>query len=511
MSLDLAFGIARSGLQATQRALANVSQNITNADTPGYTRKAAPARSLTLEGMPLGVRLSEARREVDNALLAERDARGGEAAAAAVRERLLSGIEAVHGIPGSGESLGDTITALRAELVALRASPSDSGLQRNVVQAGREIATRFADVAGAIGDARQQAHDGVLTEVRQINASLREITDLTNLIKGDLVRGLPVGELEDRRDMALSRLSESLPVRALHQPDGGVVLVTRGGLGLPLEPRGDALSAPLASIGPQSFYGTGGGIPGITLGGVDVTRQLAGGRLGEYLNLRDATLPRFQAEIDVAASQLAYRFDSQGLRLFTGSSGQVPDVTLPYSDPASGQVGFANQIRLGAAVALNPALVRDGTHAVANTPGGPTAFNPNPAGGPTGFVTMLDRLIERSMGETVRDGTSWSAIPSGSLGPDGSLTSPFIPPRSIDAYAAMLTGSQSADRAAASDLRERAESLKRGLDARFQDDSGVDPDAEMAALVQLQNAYAANARVMNTAQQMWDTLQSIGR
>jgi flagellar hook-associated protein 1 FlgK len=34
----------------------------------------------------------------------------------------------------------------------------------------------------------------------------------------------------------------------------------------------------------------------------------------------------------------------------------------------------------------------------------------------------------------------------------------------------------------------------------------VDPDAEMAAMVQLQNAYAANARVLGTVQSMWDSL-----
>jgi len=34
----------------------------------------------------------------------------------------------------------------------------------------------------------------------------------------------------------------------------------------------------------------------------------------------------------------------------------------------------------------------------------------------------------------------------------------------------------------------------------------VDVDSEMASLIQLQNAYAANARVMTTAQSMWTTL-----
>jgi flagellar hook-associated protein 1 len=124
---------------------------------------------------------------------------------------------------------------------------------------------------------------------------------------------------------------------------------------------------------------------------------------------------------------------------------------------------------------------------------------------------LLDRVLDHSLGETARAGVAWSPIASGGIGPDGSLSSPFIPPRAIGDYAATLTGAHTADRAAATASRERAEGLKRGMDARFQSESGVDPDAEMAALIRLQNAYAANARVMNTAQQMWETLQSIGR
>ena len=38
MSLDLALNIARSGLAAVQRGLAQNAQNVANADTAGYTR-----------------------------------------------------------------------------------------------------------------------------------------------------------------------------------------------------------------------------------------------------------------------------------------------------------------------------------------------------------------------------------------------------------------------------------------------------------------------------------------
>ena len=53
--------------------------------------------------------------------------------------------------------------------------------------------------------------------------------------------------------------------------------------------------------------------------------------------------------------------------------------------------------------------------------------------------------------------------------------------------------------------------MQRGLESRIQKQSGVEPDAEMAQLVQLQNAYAVNARVINTAQQMWDQLLGMVR
>ncbi|MBS7792625.1 flagellar basal body protein [Roseococcus sp. SDR] len=511
MSLDLAIGIARSGLQATQRALANVSQNITNAETPGYTRKTGAAESRTAAGMPMGVRLGDARREVDQALLNERDSRGGEAAAAQVRESLLSGIEALHGTAGAGETLGDAIAALQASLTSLRGAPQEGGLQRVALNAAREVTGRFQDLAAGVADARQQAHDGVLREVTQVNAGLNEIAQLTIAIRGDRSRGLSTADLEDRRDLALAKLSQSLPVQPLHQPDGGLVLLARGGFALPLEPEGEAITAASADLGASSFHGAGGDIPPILLGGADITRQLGGGRLGEFVALRDATLPRYQAELDLAAATIATRFDQQGLRLFTGASGQVPDTSLPYTDPTGGQLGFAGQIRLSDAVAGNLALLRDGTHAVADTPGGASGFTPNPADGPAGFATLLDRVITHSLGQTVRPGVTWPPIASSGIGPDGTLSSPFIPPRAIGDYAATLTGVQAADRAAATAARERAEGLKAGMDARFQREAGVDPDAEMAALIRLQNAYAANARVLNTAQQMWEQLQSIGR
>ncbi len=47
------------------------------------------------------------------------------------------------------------------------------------------------------------------------------------------------------------------------------------------------------------------------------------------------------------------------------------------------------------------------------------------------------------------------------------------------------------------------------LQQRFNDESGVNIDQEMSNLLTLQNAYAANARVLTTIKDMFDTLMQM--
>ena len=94
---------------------------------------------------------------------------------------------------------------------------------------------------------------------------------------------------------------------------------------LPLNADKDAFATADATLTAASFHGSGGTIPDVTLGGVDVTSSLLGGRLAEAIALRDQTLPRYQAEVDLTAANLAARFNEQGLALFTDATGAVPD------------------------------------------------------------------------------------------------------------------------------------------------------------------------------------------
>jgi flagellar hook-associated protein 1 FlgK len=508
MSLDLALGVARSGLAAVQRGLAQSAQNLGNAGTPGYTRKTVPLESAVGADMPMGVRTGEVQRSVDAALVARMDASRSAEAAAALRAELLGEVERTQGAGAGRDALPDAMAALRNGFIALRASPDDAGLQRAAMEQAETMARRLNGVSDAIGRARQQAQDTMEQEVAQINATLREIATLTRRLKSG-IDGEGTAALEDQRDTAVARLSASVEVRAVRQPGGDMVLLARGGALLPLDADRDLLSLGGANVAPGAFYGPGGTLPGVMLGGVDITERLAGGRLGEAIALRDRVLPRLQAEADLTAVHLAARLDGQGLRLFTETGGgTAPAATGAYA--GSAQVGFAGRIALNAAVAADPRLLRDGTHAVAATPGGPTAFVPNAPGGPAGFATLLDRVLAFSFGAEAAAGSPWGTIPVSGLGPDGTLASPFLAPPTIEGYATRVVAAQAADRAAATRAEEEAGALRATLEQRFTRQSGVDLDAELAGMVALQNAYAANARVITVVQSMWDALLAAG-
>jgi flagellar hook-associated protein 1 FlgK len=500
MGLEAALLTARTGLLQTQRALTVAANNVANADTAGYTRKTATATAVDTGG----VRSLPATRDVDEALVTELNNRRAAAAGAALRSDLLSGIEAAHGSPETGDGIGDMVAALRTSFETLLADPSQSGQQGATVVAAQDLAGRLNDVSGAIGTARQRAQDVIVAEVSAINAGLRDIAQLTRRITEQIAMTGEAAALEDQRDLAIATLSDSIEVQALKRADGGLVLVARNGLVLPLDPNTDAFATQDATLDPSSFHGGGGTIPAITLAGQDVTDRLIGGRLAEAVALRDQTLPRYQAELDLTAATLAARFDAQGLTLFTDPAGAVPDTATAYA--GSDMVGFAGRITVNPAVAADPALLRDGTRAVTGDPSGAADFTPNPSGGPASFTTLVARIVEQAFGTEAQPGVAWAAIATGGLGPDGTLSSPFGAPATLEGYAAMVTATQTADAAAAEARATSTRAVVDGLAERFAQRSGVDVDTEMAAMITLQNAYAANARVMSTVQAMWDTL-----
>ncbi len=504
MDLNASLSIADSGLLTINRALGVVGQNIANAGTADWSAEVATQQSLTAGGIGLGMVALPTQRTLNWQLQAGVFAQNAIVSGLQTQQTALSGIDQVQGTVGTGTDLASLLGALQDSFSTLEEDPSNQTQQQAVVTAAGNVAGQINALADAVGQARQNAQDSAASEVSALNTALGAVGGLNAQIVSLQAQGQSTADLQNQRDAEVDQVSQLVPVRQIAQPDGSVLLVSSGGLTLPTQ-GGSPFSLATATMGPNATYPADPTVPGVMLGSVDVTAQLGTtGQLGANLTLRDTTLPAMQGGLDEFAYTLASRFDQQGLTLFTNLAGVMPTATGP--DTQSGYVGFAQTITVNPAVAAQPSLVRDGTNAVAGSASGASAFTPNPAGGPVGFTGLIDRVLDYTFGSQAQPGVAQS-LPAGSgLGPGGDQNAGFSPPADLAGFATDLVGSMSQTTSAAGGALTSAQALQTGLQSRLSSSSGVSIDTEMSNMIELQNAYGANAKVVTTVQAMWTAL-----
>jgi flagellar hook-associated protein 1 FlgK len=163
------------------------------------------------------------------------------------------------------------------------------------------------------------------------------------------------------------------------------------------------------------------------------------------------------------------------------------DANFPYTGAltatGSQHTGIAGRIAVNAALVADPSrLVVYATSPL--TPAGDAA-RPN-------FI--YDRMVNSGLTFSPQSGI-------------GTTTSPFT--GSLAAYLRQVVSVQGQAAEAAANLRDGQDVVLNSLRERFNDVSGVNIDEEMANLLNLQTAYAANARVLTTIRAMFDELMSI--
>jgi flagellar hook-associated protein 1 len=500
MSLDASLVIASSGLTSVSRGLSIVSQNVANANSPGYMREVATRTSVNAAGTGMGVKVGPTTRDIDTALQTRLYAQQGSTAAATTLQTALQKIDSLQGAPGQGTDLASLVGAMQDSFSTLANDPGDAVRQRATVTAASAVAQQMNTLSANYTAGRQDAQNAIVAGVAALNTQLSAIGKLNAQIVQARAAGQDSADLENQRDTAMSGVAGLIGAKFLERPNGEMVVMTDSGLALPTGENVVPFTVQDAGLGATSTY-PGGGVPGVMLNGVDVTRQITSGSLGGNIALRDITLPGYQAQLDEMAQTMSTRFDAQGLTLFTDGTGNVPTPT--GATVQAGYVGYGATIQVNPAIVANPALVRDGTHAVAGSATGATAFTPNPSTGPAGFTTLITRVLNFAMGSEVQTGVPQPAPATSGLGPAGTLNAPTTPVGDLSSIASTLIAGQAQDVSDAANRASSEAALRDTLMANLSKSSGVSVDTEMTTLVQLQNSYAANARVVTTLQSLW--------
>jgi flagellar hook-associated protein 1 FlgK len=486
MGITRAIGNAFTGLNASARAAEIVSRNIANAGVAGYTAKRLDLSHQVFGGQGAGVRVDGVTRAGDTLTTSARMRAEGGSEKASAEAGTLRRLSDLLLDPGGEDSLQSRYQKLEAALVTLADTPESAVNQKAVAAAASGVARKLNILSTEVVRIRADVDAEIARQVAEVNDAMRRIEVLNREIEATASAGRDATSLEDERQRQVDRVNRIVPIRATPQTGGGALLTSAGGAVL-MEGQSFPLTFTPVAVGDASSP-----LGGLTQLGRDVTppasATLGGGSLEALFRARDELAPQTAAELDALAADLVGRF--QELDGWTNDPGATGAPTLtglftdagaPF-DPATSDAGLAGRIRLNAGfdpeAGGDPAKLMDGDLA-----GGLLRMT-----GPT-YATALRQAMAATR-------TQGAAI--GAAGPLGALDAVTEVSARIEAEAALADDEAAFSLGTAGALR----------DAELEGQA-VDTDAELSNLLAIERAYAANARVLQAADDMLQRLLEI--
>ncbi len=619
MGLSSALANSLAGLRTTQTQIEIVSQNVSNANSAGYTKRRPTIVQQVTGDSTSGVRVASIDRTIDAVVQKQLRVESAGSAYTGVKADFYARIDQIFGVPGSKSALDATFNDFVNKLQALSSDPGSYTARVQTLSTAQNLANRINSASQDIQALRDGAEAKLSSSVDRMNTLIKGIDQVNKQIAGTGLGSSGEGNaaLQDERDRLINELSTLADIQVVDQTNGTVNILTKSGLqlvgGTPAQFSFDRrynLSAnnvydpnpALRTVGTISLNGQGG------LGAdMIASRIFRSGEIASLIEMRDTVLVEAQNQIDDLAAGLAettsnrqvsgvavpngYAVDSTGIQpgnqitmdflippattptrvaitrvdnlaaqpiaeatsnagqtilavnfaggvagartqiqakldalygagnFTVGGAGadiQITSVTRPiqqafgsvsntgltgngaalplFSDATSlsnytgsFENGFSQRVGFGQRITVNPVVLNDPSSLVKYDPA-------TPAGDATRPNFLLDRLTR----------TTRLFSPTTGIGTNGN---PFN--GTVAEFARRVVEDQGANSASAKSIDEGQKIVLTGVEKKFSEQSGVNIDEELSELVQVQNAYSANARIISTVKELFDALLRI--
>lgn len=437
---------------ASERAISTVGHNIANANTPGYTRQRVDLSPVDYKrnnvSIGIGVSIDQITRMRDEFIDQQIRERESQLGAFAQQAQTLEYIESLF-VSDSGNDLVQAMTEFFNSFSELTNSPEDFTRRVNIVRNAQNMILRFQQLGSGLQQIQQQAGEKASASISEVNNILKELASLNNSIYRANAAGKQDNQSLDDQTRLLSRLSKLVDIGTQRDENGGLE-VKIGGIIAVSGNRSVTLSGESDTV--NNIYrvrlDNGSVIP------------FKGGEIGANISLFEEGVVSYIHQLDDIANSLMSQINalhSAGFDL-NGNSG----ITFFDSD-ATGARGM----QLNALIADSPERIAAAS--VANAPG-----NASIAAQIANLGTVRSQggqsLSERAIALGARAGAELSRVRQ---------------------------------------EMETTESARILLANQQEQIAGVNLDEELTSLIKFQNSYQASARVLNSAQQMYDTLLSI--
>ena len=227
--------IGASGVRAYSTALAAVGNNVSNADTPGYTRRtvsmtenAAGGDQLSTTGTAQfnGVSTASIGRAWDDYQAQAARTAAGEAGQADATNTWLSNAESALNDTGNG--VGQSATAFFNAGDALAGDPGSAGNRQAFLTSLDQTASAFNATASSLADVSSGIDTAAQTTVQTVNATLDQIDKVNTALKTAQAGSSQAADLMDQRDRLLDSLSSEVGINVSLDNNGAATVTFAG-------------------------------------------------------------------------------------------------------------------------------------------------------------------------------------------------------------------------------------------------------------------------------------------
>jgi flagellar hook-associated protein 1 len=344
--LNNALLIGVQALEASQGALDATSNNIANANTPGYTREipqlaenAVTADDGNVSGGGVSLEgLQSVRDELLNLQIAQQTSAQSSADAQSASLQQVQNYFA-----SNGEDIGSELSNFSSSLAQLSANPSNGSVQQAVLSSGQGLAQSFNTTANGLTSVQSEADSQVTQTVSQINSLTSQIAQLNGQVSQLTASGQDGGTVEDQRDQLVQQLSQLTGI-SVTQSSNGETITTGNGSPLVMGNQSFAL---------QTTTGTDGFQQVIDASGNNITASIQGGQLGGAIAVRDQVIPGYLSQLNTLASQFATAFNAAQAEGYDSNGNVGGDFFTVPANPADAAAGLSVAITSPSQIAIS--------------------------------------------------------------------------------------------------------------------------------------------------------------